>query len=78
MAGSTTTRNKLSEDILAALQRAQELQEHEVAERLLQTLEILAQGDINDEALRSAYLAIPLTAAKHSKGLHEQCRAITL
>lgn len=52
MASATTTRNNLSEDILAALQRAQQLQEHEVAKRLLQTLKILAQGDINDEALR--------------------------
>ena len=69
MTNSTAARNKHSEDIFAAWQLARELQKHEVAERLLQALELLAQGDVNDEALRSAYLAIPSTAFKHGRGL---------
>lgn len=46
---------KLSGDILAALQLAQELQEHEVAERLLQALEIISRGDLGNKDLCAAY-----------------------
>lgn len=47
---------KLSQDVLAALQLAQELQEHEVAERLLQALELLSPDELENECLRAAYL----------------------
>ena len=51
----------LSDDVLAALRRAQRAHEEEAAECLLQALEALARRDVRDEALRKAYLRIPIT-----------------
>lgn len=49
---------KLSNDILAALLLAQQANESEVAERLLQALEVLADGHPADEDLSTAYLKL--------------------
>jgi hypothetical protein len=46
---------RLSGGILAALQLATELREYEVAERLLQALELLSGGDLEHDDLRAAY-----------------------
>ena len=58
---------KLSEDILAALMVARQLQMQEVEERLLQALEVMAAGENDDEELCTAYLA--LVAPTPTKGL---------
>lgn len=47
-------KRKLSKDILKALLLARQLHQSEVAERLLQALEVLAKGDLEDEDLKAA------------------------
>lgn len=64
---SSLKSNKLSKDILTALLLARELNEPEVAERLLQALEVLAEGDLEDEDLGTAYLE--LLASARGSGL---------
>lgn len=60
-------KRKLSQDILAALVVARQLQEHEVAERLVQALEVMAASDDADEDLCTAYLE--LVAPTRRRGL---------
>lgn len=57
-------KDKLSKDILAALLLAKRVNEPEVAERLLQALEVLAQGDLEDEDLSAAYLGLAVPARR--------------
>lgn len=61
---SSLKRKKLSKDILAALLLARELHELEVVERLLQALEVLAEGDLEDEDLSTAYLELAASAQR--------------
>lgn len=51
----------LSDNVLAALKRAQQAHEEEAAECLLQALEALARRDVRDQALHEAYLAVSFT-----------------
>ena len=67
MISRTIAKRTLSKDILAALMVARELQEHEVVERLLQALEVMAATDEDDEDLCAAYLT--LVAPTPTKGL---------
>lgn len=57
-------KGKLSKDILAALLFAKKANEPEVVERLLQALELLAQGDLEDEDLCTAYLCLAVPARR--------------
>lgn len=67
MTRPSALKGKLSKDILAALLLAQRVNEPEVAERLLQALEVLADGDLEDEDLSTAYLE--LVAPARGRGL---------
>lgn len=60
-------KRKLSRDILQALLLARQLHQSEVAERLLQALEVLADGDLEDEDLSAAYMELALPA--HKRGM---------
>lgn len=67
MTGRSIAKRKLSKDILAALRRASRLQEHEVAERLVEALEVMAASDGDEEDLCIAYLE--LVAPTPGRGL---------
>lgn len=64
MTRPSVMRRKLSEDILGALLLAKHLHEAEVAERLLQALEVLTRGALDDKALSAAYMDIVATAPR--------------
>lgn len=55
-------KRKLSKDILGVLLLARQLHQSEVAERLLQALEVLAEGDLDDDDLSTAYLELVATS----------------
>lgn len=58
MTRRSIAKRKLSKDILAALRLASRLQEQEVAERLVQALELMAARDDDEEDLCTAYLEL--------------------
>lgn len=64
MTRPSALKGELSKDILAALLLAKRVNEPEVAERLLQALEVLAQGDLEDENLSAAYLELAASARR--------------